>query len=139
VTHTIVLDNEAVQALAGPGHPKHRTVVAYLQVVAQRRKKAVPIAIVVPTAVRVEAGWNRSAAAWAFANRLRIADVSLDTARSNTSAAIRSRLGVQVSVVGAHVGAVIQSSTADVITVLTSDPHDIRSVAETTPVNVVVI
>ena len=112
MSHTVVLDNEAVQALSNPDHPKHDKVVSHFQVVADRKKKAVQIAIVVPTSVRVEAGWDRTAGAWAFANRLGIADAGLDTTHANLATAIRGRIGAHISVVDAHVGAVIQSTTA---------------------------
>src|ERR1700730_18300403 len=127
MTRLVVLDNEAVQALADPAHRKHRLVVSYAQVVASRKRRAAVIAVVVPTAVRVGAGWDRTSPAWAFLNRLRIGDLPLDTAHASTAAAIRSRTGV--SVADAHLGAVIQSAPADQITVVTSDPADMRLVA----------
>ena len=127
MSQVVLLDNEAVQALEDPTHPKHRRVVAQAQVVAQRKRRAASIEVVVPTAVRVEAGWDRTASAWAFPNRLRINDMPLDSVHANTAAAIRSRTGV--SVADAHLGAVIQSAPADRITVVTSDPDDMRLVA----------
>jgi hypothetical protein len=127
MTRLVVLDNEAVQALADPAHRQHRRVVSHAQVVASRKRRAAAIEVVVPTAVRVEAGWDRTSPAWAFPNRLRIGDLPLDTAYASTAAAIRSRTGV--SVADAHLGAVIQSAPADQITVVTSDPGDMRLVA----------
>jgi predicted nucleic acid-binding protein len=127
MSQLVLFDNEAVQALEDPTHPKHRRVVAQAQVVAQRKRRAATIEVAVPTAVRVEAGWDRSASAWAFPNRLRITDMPLDTVHANTAAAIRNRTGV--SVADAHLGAVIQSAPADRITVVTSDPDDMRLVA----------
>ena len=133
----VVLDNEAVQALQDPAHPKHRHVVSYAQVVVSRKRRAAAIQVVVPTAVRVEAGWDRTSPAWAFPNRLRIADSPLDTASANTAAGIRDRTGV--SVADSHVGSVIQSSPHDQITVVTSDPGDMRLVAGDKNVIVVAI
>ena len=127
MTHLVVLDSEAVQALRDPGHPKHRHVVSQAQVVASRKRRAVAIQMVVPTAVRVEAGWDRTSPAWVFPNRLRIADCPLDTASANTAAGIRDRTGV--SVADSHMGAVIQSASDSQITVVTSDPGDMRLVA----------
>ena len=127
MTHLVVLDNEAVQALRDPGHPKHRDVVSQAQVVASRKRRAIAIQVVVPTAVRVEAGWDRTSPAWVFPNRLRIADSLLDTVSANTSAGIRDRIGV--SVADSHIGAVIQSASAGQITVVTGDPGDMRLVA----------
>jgi hypothetical protein len=137
VTHLVVLDCEAVQALRDPGHPKHRQVVSHAQVVANRKRRAAAIQMVVPTAVRVEAGWDRTSPGWAFPNRLRIADSPLDTASANTAAGIRDRTGV--SVADSHLGAVIQSAPDGQITVVTSDPGDIRLVAGDKNVIVVTI
>ena len=127
MTRLVVLDDEAVQALRDTGHPKHRHVVSQAQVVASRKRRAVAIQVVVPTAVRVEAGWDRTSPAWVFPNRLRIADSPLDTASASTAAGIRDRTGV--SVADSHIGAVIQSVPGGHITVVTSDPGDMRLVA----------
>ena len=137
MTHLVVLDCEAIQALRDPGHPKHRQVVSHTQVVASRKRRAAPIQLAVPTAVRVEAGWDRTAPAWAFPNRLRIADSPLDTASANIAAGIRDRTGV--SVADSHMGAVIQSALHSQITVVTSDPGDMRLVAGDKNVIVVAI
>jgi hypothetical protein len=101
--------------------------VSQAQVVANRKRRAVAIQMVVPTAVRVEAGWDRTSPAWVFPNRLRIADSPLDTAGANTAAGIRDRTGV--SVADSHMGTVIQSAPHGQITVVTSDPGDMRLVA----------
>jgi predicted nucleic acid-binding protein len=127
MTRLVVLDNEAVQALQDPAHPKHRHVVSHAQVVASRKRRAVALELVVPTATRVEAGWDRTSPAWAFPSRLRIVDIPLASAEASAAAAIRGRTGV--SVADAHIGAVIQSARADQITVVTSDPGDMRLVA----------
>ena len=137
MTQLVVLDNEAVQALRDPGHPKHRHVVSQAQVVASRKRRAIAIHVVVPTAVRVEAGWDRTSPAWVFPNRLRIADIPLDTASASTAAAIRCQTGV--SVADAHLGVVIQSASADQVTVVTSDPGDMCLVAGDTAITVAVI
>jgi hypothetical protein len=133
----VVLDNEAVQALSRPAHPKHRSVVSHVQVVASRKRRAAAIELAVPTAVRVEAGWDRTSAEWAFPNRLRIADIPLDTACANTAAVISSR--AVVSVADAHLGAAIQSAAADRVTVVSSDPGDMRRVAGDRDVVIVAI
>lgn len=127
MTHLVVLDCEAIQALRDPAHPKHRRVVSHTQVVASRKRRAAAIQLAVPAAVRVEAGWDRTSPAWAFPNRLRIADKALDTANANTAAGIRGRTAV--SVADSHIGAVIQSASDGQITVVTSDPGDMRLVA----------
>jgi predicted nucleic acid-binding protein len=127
MTRLVVLDNEAVQALASPHHPKHQRVLAYVELVERRKRHAAAISILAPTAVRVEAGWDRSSPQWAFINRLRIVDVLLDAACANRAAAIREQ--AQVSVADAHIGATVQSAPDADITVVTSDPGDIRRVA----------
>ena len=137
MSRLVVLDNEAVQALKDPAHSKHRRVVSQVQVVISRKRRAAAIEVTVPTAVRVEAGWERTSPAWAFPNRLRIADVPLDTARANVAASIRDRTGI--SVADAHVGAVIRASPAAQVTVVTSDPADMRVAAGDRPVTVVAI
>jgi predicted nucleic acid-binding protein len=133
----IVLDNEACQALADPAHRKHRQVVSLAQVVASRKRRAAAIGVVVPTAVRVEAGWDRTSRAWAFPNRLRIADSPLDPVCANGAAAIRHL--TKVSVADAHLGAVIQAAPASQVTVITTDPRDMRTVAGDRDVTIVAI
>ena len=137
MTRIVVLDNEAVQALASPHHSKHRRVLGYLELVERRKRRAASISVLTPTAVRVEAGWDRSSPQWAFINRLRIADVLLDAVCANKAAAIRKQ--AQVSVADAHIGATMQSAPDTDITVITSDPRDIRRVAEGRLVTVVEI
>jgi predicted nucleic acid-binding protein len=137
MSQLVVLDNEAVQALGDPAHRKHRRVVSQAQVVASRKRRAAAIEMVVPTAVRVEAGWDRTSSAWAFPNHLRIADAPLDTSYANIAAAIRNQTGV--SIADAHLGAVIQSISADQIAVVTSDPGDMCLVAGDKSITIVAI
>lgn len=110
MSHLVLLDNEAVQALADPAHPKHPHVVSHVQVVASRKRRAMLITVAVPTAIRVEAGWNRNSPAWAFLNRLRIATYRSTPPSANAAASIRH--GAQVSVADSHIGAVIQAALA---------------------------
>jgi hypothetical protein len=70
---------------------------------------------------------RREAPAWVFPNRLRIADCPLDTVSANTAAGIRDP--IDVSVADSHIGAVIQSASDGQITVVTSDPGEMRWVA----------
>jgi hypothetical protein len=131
----IVLDNEAVQAVGSPTHPKHQRVLSLVQVIAQRKRRAAEVALAVPTTVRVEAGWDRTVAAWALANRLRVADEALGRTEANVAAQIRAATGV--SVADAHLGAVLQGSKAQKVTVLTSDPGDVAAVAGSRAVTIV--
>lgn len=124
---TVVLDSEAVQALADPAHHKHRRVLAVVEAVAARNlRRAGVVRLVVPTCVRVEAGWNRRDPAAAVVNRLRIDDVTLDTPVADEAAGIRSSLGV--SVADAHLGAVLGATTGP-HAVLTGDTGDLRRIA----------
>ena len=66
---TVLLDNEAVQALADPSHREHHRVVGYAQIAVSRKARAIQASVAVPAAVRVETGWDRTASAWAFVNR----------------------------------------------------------------------
>jgi hypothetical protein len=137
MSHLILLDNEAVQALADAAHPKHSHVVSHVQVVASRKRRAMPISMAIPTAIRVEAGWDRNSSAWAFLNRLRIADVPLDAPYANVAASIRQ--STHVSVANAHIGAVIQATSAGRITVITSNSADVRRMCGDRDVTVVTI
>lgn len=137
-TRTVILDNEPVQALLSTGHAHHQDVLAHVQVVAQRKRRAVSVHVVVPTAVRVEAGWDRAAPAAALANQLRIRDVVLDTTATNVAAAIRTRDAV--SVASAHVGAALTAaSTLGPVTVITSDPNDMGKVPQSQAVTIVTL
>jgi hypothetical protein len=137
MSHLIVLDNEAVQALSDPVHKKHVRVMSQVQVLVDRKSRGLSTTVVVPTTVRVEAGWDRTVPVWAFLNGLRIGDITLDGSSANVAASIRQ--DVRVSVADAHIGAVIQAATASKVTVITSDPGDIRRVAAGREVNVVTI
>jgi len=137
MSRLVILDNEAVQALRTPTHPKHNQVLSHVQVVVSRKKRAIPVSLAVPTAVRAEAGWDRTSAAWAFPNHLRIADIPLDAVHANTAAVIRNDTGV--SIADAHIGAAVEGAPNVDITVITSDPDDIRKVAGDCTITVVTI
>ena len=132
---TVLLDNEAVTALADATHQKHRLVVAHLAGVAVRRRKGTATRVMVATAVWVEAEWDRSEPGAAAINRYRVADVTLDGGSANVAAAIVNRTGV--SVADAHIGAVVRSLTGDKIVVLTSDPDDMVRVSTPRPITAV--
>ena len=132
----IVLDNEAVQALVDEDHRKHRQVVAHLAGIVGRRRRGRGVTAVVPTSVRVEAGWDRTHPAAAALNRFRVADHVLETSTANVAAAIATSLA-GVSVADTHLGAAIRSLVHDEVVVLTSDPDDITRVAGDRPVRAV--
>lgn len=124
---TIVLDNEAVQALADSTHVKHRTVVAHLAVAVARRRRGTVVDTVVPTTVRVEAGWDRSAPRAAAINRFRLRDHVLDAKAANVAASIQARCDLGPA--DAHIGAAVRSVSSGDVVVLTSDPSDIAVVS----------
>lgn len=135
MTGTVILDNEAVQALWSAKHPKHRRALGYVQVIAVRKRKGRRAArVLVPTAVRVEAGWDRSAPEAAFINLLGIVDAPLDGVAANRAAAIARQH--QVSVTDAHVGATLQllPDGSGPVTIVSSDAKDMSTVAGNTPV-----
>lgn len=121
--HTIVLDNEAAQALADVRHPKHRSVLAYVDGSVRRaaRRRSAP-SVVVPTAVRVEAQLDRRAANTSALGRMRVRDVPLDGHRADRAVELRAQAGG--SAVDACVAEVAASEPGSV-TVLTADLTDI--------------
>jgi hypothetical protein len=137
VSRLVLLDNEAVQALRDPAHRKHRRVIGEVEFAFKRAVRTLRVRIAVPAAVRVEAGWDRTAPAWAFVNRFPIDDIPLEMSHADTAAGIVKRTGV--SVADAHLGAAIQAAHADQVMVITSDPGDMRKVAEGRQVNVVTL
>lgn len=122
----LILDNEAVGALQDSSHRKHATVIAHLQAVVGRRRRGAAAVVVVPTGVRVEAGWERSSPTAAAINRFRVSDVPLDTPRADLAANIVVR--ERVSVADAHVGACVLAANWAEVVVLTSDPGDMMRV-----------
>jgi hypothetical protein len=137
VNEIVLLDCEAVHALRDPGHRKHRQVIGYALGSARSKVRGPQVDVGVPTTVRVEAGWDRTAAAWAFVNQLRIADIPLGPKHADFAAGIRKRTGVCLA--DAHLGSAIQNAEADHVTVVTSDPRDIRAVAEGKRVEIVTL
>lgn len=134
---SIVLDNEAVQALADAGHPKHRVVVAHLAGAAARRRRGRVVEVVVPTAVRVEAAWARTASSAAAINRYRVRDHPLDTAGADVAAELQRVTATGVA--DAHLGATVHSLSSNDVVVLTRDPVDIAAVCSPAPVTIVAV
>ena len=124
---TLILDNEAVQALRDPAHPKHKRALSFCEATNSRSngRHFAPHVVVVPVAVRVEAELDRTSSTSARFNLLsRSADVNLDAVRANSAATIRLRTGV--SAVDASVIQAAAEMTAPV-QILTSDGGDMRS------------
>ncbi|MGH3693185.1 MAG: hypothetical protein ACRDRX_04160 [Pseudonocardiaceae bacterium] len=122
----LVLDNQAAQALtSGRAHDRRRAAVVTAIMAANGT-------VVVPTAVRVEAGWRRRDPAAAGANRLVRNDVSLDSVDADRAVQLR-RLVPSASVVDATVAVAAERVATDVpctvVEVLTSDVPDISALA----------
>jgi predicted nucleic acid-binding protein len=134
---TVVLDNEAVQALADPNHAKHRRVLATVEAVASRNvRRAGSVSLVVPAAVQVEAGWNRKQPRAVALNQLRADRPALAGAITDEAADVVSTLGV--SVADAHLAATL-ASTPGPHAVVTSDEPDVRRGADHVGVPVAVV
>jgi len=125
---TVILDNGAIQALADVTHRKHRRVLACVEVVASRNlRRAGSVRLVAPTAVCVEAGWDRRSSGTAVTvDRLRADDAPLDRPAADRAAAIRNAL--DLSVADAHLGAVAQGALGPVA-VIASDTTELPRVA----------
>ena len=132
---SIVLDNEAVQALADPHSAKHRAVVAHLAGAAARRRRGRVVTAVVPTAVRVEAAWERTAPSAAAINRFPVRDHTLDPPAADVAAQIQR--ATSTGVADAHLGATVRSLSSTEVVVLTSDPADIAAVCSPAQVTIV--
>jgi hypothetical protein len=119
----IILDNEAVQGLLDPHHPKHRRIVALLTEANRRNlRRAGRVMVIVPTAVRVEAGWDRTDPVGANANRLaRPRDHVLDRAAADRATQLRA--AADVSVVDACVGQAAEAAPNPAV-IVTSDTQD---------------
>jgi predicted nucleic acid-binding protein len=128
-----ILDSEMVHALATPRSKKHRIALEYAHVDAVGHRS--DVLLVVPSTVRVEAGWDRTAPRWAGINRLRIVDHHLDGSSTDTAARLRAEHGV--SPADAHIGAVAAEAGDDHVVVVTSDVDDIATVTAGTGARIV--
>lgn len=128
-----ILDSEAIHALVTQRSNKHRRVASLLAFDLNRRSTRG--VAVVPSTVRVEAGWDRTAARWAGINRLRIVDHHLDRTTTDVAARLRAEHGV--SPADAHIGALAAEHGDDEVVVITSDPDEIAAVTEGTGARVV--
>ena len=125
---TVLLDNEAVQALLQPMHRKHRRALAFVEATAARNlRRAGTVRLVVPTTVRVEAGWDRRAAGADAINRLRVDDAPLGSRAADLAVPVRVDLGV--SVTDAALAAAV-ATAPEPHAVITSDAQDLRAIAD---------
>ena len=134
----VVLDNEAVQALMDVQHRKHRRVLAHLAAIAGAKRRGRVVTPLVPTAIRVKAGWDRTRPTAALIKRLQIRDATLDGSAADVAAAVADEN--RVSVADAHLAQVARhAATTGGVTVLTSDRADARTILAGHRVNVVII
>jgi hypothetical protein len=124
----VVLDNEAVQALSRVTHPKHRRVLSFVEEINQRnQRRRLRSSVVVPVAVRVEAGWDRTARDASLLDRLaRARDVPLDGPAADRS--VQLRRAAAVAVVDATVGQAAEAAGSPTV-ILTSDVADMARLA----------
>jgi hypothetical protein len=124
VVRHLIVDNEAASALLStkPADPKRAAVMVAIAAANGRR--------VAPTAVRGEAGWDRTDPAAANANRLIPADDPLDSGAADRIVQLRSSV-TQASVVDAAVAVAAERAAAagGIVEILTSDLADLRSLA----------
>lgn len=85
---TVVLDNEALQALADPRHRKHQVMLEKIAAVKYESGRGASVRVVTPTAVRVEAHVSRQGAGTATLGRFRVQDISLDSTRADRCVAL---------------------------------------------------
>jgi hypothetical protein len=85
---TLVLDNEALQALADRHHAKHRVMLEKIAAVKYESRRGASVRVVTPTAVRVEALVSRQAAETATLGRFNVQDVPLDGTRADRCVAL---------------------------------------------------
>ena len=108
-----------------------------VQAVVRRKAKGMLGSVVVPTAVRVEAAIDRTSPSSALFTRFKVVDRPLDTQLTDIAASLRRDLGTSISVADAHVGAVVATSDVGTISIVTSDPDDMRRVTRGRPVEIV--
>ena len=140
MTRRLVLDAQGVTVLADPHHARHPEVRALLQAARDKRRKRATkdgYPTLVPTSVRIEAGWDRSAQTWSAMNALSVEDVVLNGVIANRAAALRSavdsgartspadRRKRMLSTADAHLGAILQGGDI----VAASDPGDVEAMA----------
>lgn len=120
----MVLDHEAVQALADRHHPKHRVLLEKLAAVRYESGRGASVRVVTTTAVRVEARVARRAAGSAALGSFRVQDVSLDPTRADRCVALST--AASATAVDATVAeAAEDEARLRLVSVYTSDVADL--------------
>jgi hypothetical protein len=124
----VIFDSEGINALSDPHSNKHSAALAHIESVSGKHRRSTGGVLLVPTTVRVESGWDRTAASAARLNRFGIDDVDLDPPAADVAARLRRDL--RVSPADAHVGAVVARRPAvDEVTIVSSDTKDMSALA----------
>lgn len=126
VGRCFVLDNEGIGALRDPHHAKHRTALAHVEA-AMTGKKAQRSPIFIPTVVRVEAKWSRTAGGTAgYPGTLKFADEKpLDSALADIAARLHLQHGKSVTDCCVAATALRETTAGRQVAILTSDPQDL--------------
>lgn len=85
---SVVLDNEALQALADPRHRKHQVMLEKIAAVKYECGRGASVRVVTPTAVRVEALVSQQNAGTATLGRFRVQEIPLDATRADRCVAL---------------------------------------------------
>jgi hypothetical protein len=117
----VVLDNEAVQAATDRTHRKHRRLIETLEATGLRRR----MVVVVPTAVRVEAGVSREDRSAIGLWRLKVEDVTLTGSRADRAIALNAAGACVVDATVAQCAEEL-AATGRLVTVYTSDVRDLE-------------
>lgn len=126
-----ILDNEALQAVTGPGHSKHRSLIALVTAASHRNaRRAGQIRLLTTTAVRVEAGISRRRPSAALLGSLRIRDVVLDSQRADSCAELsRSARATAVDATVAQ-AALAERGTRTTVSIYTADTGDLHRLVD---------
>jgi hypothetical protein len=116
-----------MQSLLDPDNRKHRRVLAAVEAATARALRQVgSVRLVMPTTVRVEAGWDRCIPAEAAINRLHVDDAPLDRPCCQPRGLLSATLWA-FQVADVHLAAVM-TSAAGPVAVVTGDVADIRGI-----------
>ncbi len=125
----LVLDNEALQALADPRHSKHRVMLEKIAAVKYESGRGASVRVVTPTAVRVEARVSRRTAGTASLGRFNVQDIALDSTRTDRCVTLAAASATAVDATVAE--AAESEARTRHVSVYTSDVGDLtRLVAQ---------
>lgn len=125
VAASLVLDNEALQALADLQHTKHRVMLEKIAAVKYESERGASVRVVTPTAARVEALVARQTGGTAALGRFNVQDIALDSTRADrcvTLGAASTATAVDTTVAEAAES----EARARRVTVYTSDVGDLN-------------